>query len=56
MVPGNSGVVIEEGAYHAPTVPADKDPAAVPRKNNYVKQFDCPPFTQNIKLPKRTKR
>ena len=53
MVPGDNDVVTEEGAYHAPTIPAGEDPAAGPGKKNYVKQFDRPPFTQNIKLPKK---
>ena len=53
MVPDNSDDVTEEGAYHAPTVTDGKYPAAGRRKKNYVKQFDHPPFTQNIKLPKK---
>ena len=53
MIPDDSDVVTEEGAYHAPLVPSGEDPAAGPRKKNYFKQFDLPPFTQNIKLPKK---
>ena len=53
MVPDSSDVVTEEGAYHAPTIPSGEDPTAGSRENNYVKQFDRPPFTQNIKLPKK---
>ena len=53
MVPDDSDVVTEEGAYNAPTVTTGEDTADVPRNNNYVKQFDRTPFTQNIKLPKK---
>ena len=53
MVPDDSGVVTEEGDYHAQTFPSDKDLAAGTRKKNYFKQFNRPPFTQNIKLPKK---
>ena len=48
-------VVTEEGEYHYLTVIAVKYPAAGPRKKNYVKQFNCPPFMRNVKLQKRTK-
>ena len=53
MVPDNIYAVTQEGVYHAPTVPSGEDLASGPRKNNYFKQFDHPPFTQNIKLPKK---
>ena len=57
MVTDDSYVVIEEGTYHATTVPDIRDPAAGPSKKNYVKQFDLPQFAQNIKLTKkRTKQ
>ena len=48
MVPGDSDVVKEEGAYHAPTVNAGEYLVAGTRKKNYVKQFDRPPFTHSI--------
>ena len=53
MAPEDIDVVTEEGVYHATTVLAGEDPAAGPRKKNYVKHFNRPPFTQNIKLPKK---
>ena len=53
MVPDDSDIVTEEGAYHAPSVTTGKDPEYGPSKNNYFKQFDRPPFTQNIKLQKK---
>ena len=53
MVTDNSAAVTEEGAYNSPTVPDCKDLAASPRKKNCFKQFSCPSFKQNIKLPKK---
>ena len=49
----DSDIVTKRGAYHSPRVPTGEGLAFGPRRTNYVKQFDCIPFTQNIKLPKK---
>ena len=43
----------DEGEYHATSILSREDPAAGPRKKNYVKKFYRPPFMKNIKLPKK---